>query len=349
VDDKQQPIVIKKIKKADHAHHGGAWKVAYADFVTAMMAFFLLMWLLGGSSHHVREGIADWFRNPTGTQGPGGASTSMIKMGGAMEIPRSSKLKKAPSDESKKSFQQKDNASDNQGDKSKDKDKDKSDAEKDKDKDKDKDKEKPVVSQQEKLQDQKRLDILLDKLQKAIETSRALSSFKDQLFIDVTPQGLRIQIVDKKNRPMFDSSSAILKWHTRKILKKIGKIINTVPNHISITGHTDSSPFGTKYIYVEYGSFEERRAYSNWELSADRANAARRELVKGGMKLSKIGQVIGTADSVLFDKKRPYSPINRRISIVVLNKETEVAMGLLAGRGGVKPKDVKKHLKASPR
>ncbi len=342
MDDKQQPIIIKKIKKGGHGHHGGAWKVAYADFVTAMMAFFLLMWLLGGSSHHVREGIADWFRNPTGTQGPGGASTSMIKMGGAMEIPRSSKLKKAPSEENKKSFQQKDGSSDNKEKKDKEDTKETKTSEPKEEKEK----EKPAVSEQEKAADQKRLDTLLANLKEAIEKSQALSAFKDQLFLDVTPQGLRIQIVDKKNRPMFDSSSAILKSHTRTILKKIGRIINTVPNHISITGHTDSSPFATKYIYVEYGSFEERRAYSNWELSADRANAARRELIKGGMKKSKIGQVIGLSDSVLFDKSRPYSPINRRISIVVLNKETEVAIGLLAGRGGVKPKDIKKRLNA---
>jgi len=342
VDDKQQPIIIKKIKKGGHAHHGGAWKVAYADFVTAMMAFFLLMWLLGGSSHHVREGIAEWFKNPSGTQGPGGASTSMIKMGGTLDIPRSSKLKKAPSEKRKNSFQQKDQLCDTNAS-LKDNDKTEKSANEHK---VETDKAQLGISDSEKAADQKRLDSLLVKLKKAIETSHALSKFKDQLFIDVTPQGLRIQIVDKKNRSMFDSSSAILKAHTRTILKKIGRIINTVPNHISITGHTDSSPFATKYIYVEYGSFEERRAYSNWELSADRANAARRELVKGGMQPGKIGQVIGLSDSVLFDRSRPNSPINRRISIVVLNKQTEVAIGLLAGRGGVKPKDVKKRLNA---
>lgn len=337
MDDKQHPIIIKRIKKGGHGHHGGAWKVAYADFVTAMMAFFLLMWMLGGTSHHVREGIADWFRNPTGTKGPGGASTSMIKMGGAMEIPRSNKLKKAPAEINKKTFQQKD----------KDKDSD-FEAPKDKDKNQEKEQKKPIISDQERLQDRKRLDSLLKQLKEEIVRSAELSKFKDQLYIDVTPQGLRIQIVDKKNRPMFDSSSAILKAHTRVILQKLGKIINTVPNHISITGHTDSAAFATKYIYVEYGSFEERRAYSNWELSADRANAARRELIKGGMNVDKIGQVIGLADSILFDKARPDNPVNRRISIVVLNKETEMAIGLLTGRGGVQPEDLKKRLKATP-
>lgn len=330
MDDKKQPIIIKKIRKGGHGHHGGAWKVAYADFVTAMMAFFLLMWLLGGTSHHVREGIADWFKNPTGVQGPGGASTSMIKLGGAQEIPRSNKLKKAPSDEQKQHFkaQSKDSTSEN----------------KDEQKQEPKQLKQSLVSEQEIQADKKRLDALLAELKEAIEKSQALKPFKDQLLLDVTPEGLRIQIVDKENRPMFDSSSAVLKTYTRDILRQIGKIINTVPNHISIAGHTDAAAFASKYIYVEYGSFEERREYTNWELSADRANAARRELIVGGMQPKKIGRVIGLSDSVLFDKANPYNPINRRISIVVLNKETEAAIGLLGGSGGVRPEDVPRRL-----
>ncbi|MGD8785253.1 MAG: flagellar motor protein MotB [Thioalkalispiraceae bacterium] len=336
MDDKQQPIIIKKIKKGGHGHHGGAWKVAYADFVTAMMAFFLLMWLMGGTSHHVREGIADWFKNPTGISGPGGASTSMIKMGGAMDVPRSNKLKKAPSDENKASFQQNSKENTQEGSEKEDK----------------KDDRTPVVNEQEQQErevDKKRLDKLLKELKKAIENSRTLQDFKEQLLLDVTPQGLRIQIVDKKNRPMFDASSAILKSYTRRILYDLAKIINTVPNHISITGHTDATGFSSRYVYVEYGSFDERRAYSNWELSADRANAARRELVKGGMKPQKIGQVVGLADSILFDKQNPASPINRRISIVVLNRETEIALGLLDGKGGVKPSELKQKLRGRPK
>ena len=204
MDNKTQPIVIKRIKKGGHGHHGGAWKVAYADFVTAMMAFFLLMWLLGGTSHHVREGIADWFKNPTGVQGPGGASTSMIKMGGAMEIPRSNKLKKAPSDENKKSFQTKDQPNTNK----------EPSPEKEKQQEKPKeipeDKPKSVISEQERLQDQKRLDALLADLKEAIEKSQALKPYKDQLLLDVTPEGLRIQIVDKENRAMFAQSRGIV-------------------------------------------------------------------------------------------------------------------------------------------
>lgn len=330
MDDKKQPIIIKKVRKGGHGHHGGAWKVAYADFVTAMMAFFLLMWLLGGTSHHVREGIADWFRNPTGVQGPGGASMSMIKLGGAQEIPRSNMQKKAPSEEHKQHFksQTKDGAVDNQNEQ----------------KQVQQEQKVSLVSESEIQADKKRLDALLQELKEAIEKSQALKPFKDQLLLDVTPEGLRVQIVDKENRPMFDSSSAVLKTYTREILRQIGKIINTVPNHISIAGHTDAAPFASKYIYVEYGTFEERREYSNWELSADRANAARRELIVGGMQQKKIGRVIGLSDSVLFDKANPYNPINRRISIVVMNKETEAAAGLLGGSGGVRPEDVPRRL-----
>jgi chemotaxis protein MotB len=326
VDDKKQPIIIKKIKKGGHGHHGGAWKVAYADFVTAMMAFFLLMWMLGGTSHMVREGIADYFKNPSGVQGPGGASTSMIKLGGAMEVPRSDRARKSPSDETKHSFRQ--NPKDNtQAQKSQ-----KPEAKK------------SLISEEEKRLDKKRLDTLLQELKAAIEHSQALKPFKDQLLLDVTPEGLRIQIVDKENRPMFDSSSAVLKSYTKAILEQIGKIINSVPNHISIAGHTDATGFASRYIYVEYGTFEERRAYSNWELSADRANAARRELIVGGMHKDKIARVVGLADSVLFDKANPYDPINRRISIIVLNKEAEAAIGILSGKGGVKAQDIPQRL-----
>lgn len=327
MDDKKQPIIIKKIKKGHHGHHGGAWKVAYADFVTAMMAFFLLMWLLGGTSHEVREGISKWFKNPSGVQGPGGASTSMIKLGGALEIPHSRRMENKQKADEKHSF--KDNT--NSGT-------EKNKPEKVLEK-------KLLVSEQERKLDKRRLDSLLQELKAAIEHSQALRPFKDQLLLDVTPQGLRIQIVDKKNRPMFDSSSAILKSYTKAILDNIAKIINTVPNRITIAGHTDATPFATRYIYVEYGSFEERRAYTNWELSADRANAARRELIVGGMHKNKVAEVVGLADSVLFDKKNPYDPINRRISIVVLNKETEAELGILGGKGGVKPQHLSSQLK----
>ena len=167
------------------------------------------------------------------------------------------------------------------------------------------------------IQDKKRLDKLMQRLKEQIENSPALREFKDQLLIDITSEGLRIQIVDKKGRPMFDIGSSRLKWYTKNILDEIAKTINEVPNHVSITGHTDARRYSS-----------ESADYTNWELSADRANAARRELLNGGLDKQKFGRVVGLASSVLFDKQDPYDPINRRISIIVLNKATEKAIGL---------------------
>jgi len=174
--------------------------------------------------------------------------------------------------------------------------------------------------------EQRRLDELLEELQASIEKSQALKPFKDQLLLDITPEGLRVQIVDKENRPMFALGSSELKWYTKKILREITKNINGVPNKISITGHTDATPFSS-----------DREDYSNWELSADRANAARRELVAAGMQADKVGRVVGLGSSVLFDNENPYNPINRRISIIVMNRATERAISEGEGATGDTP------------
>jgi chemotaxis protein MotB len=272
IDDKKQPIIVRK-KHGGHAGgHGGSWKVAYADFVTAMMAFFLLMWLLGSTSQAQREGIAEWFQNPAAPQGAGGASTSMIQFGGALEVPRG------------------------EGDPFKNA---------------------RVETAEDTQADKARLDELLGRLMEQIESTPSLKDFKDQLLLDITSEGLRIQIVDKENRPMFDLGGTRLKWYTRVILHELAKTINEVPNFVSIAGHTDAMPYSA-----------DRTDYSNWELSADRSNAARREMIAGGMDKHKFGRVVGLADSVLFDKENPYNPVNRRISIVVLNKATQRAIGL---------------------
>lgn len=293
-EDKKQPIVIKKVVKKGGGHHGGSWKVAYADFVTAMMAFFLLLWLLGISDEELREGISDWFQNPSAIQGPGGASTSMIKLGGTKDIPKGEGYKSeqhAPAENDEEQI---------------------------------KEKIREVVREREK----QRLDQLLQKLKASIESSDQLKNFKDQLLLEITPEGLRVQIVDKKNRPMFALGSDQLKSYTREILQNISSVIaKNVPNKVSITGHTDATPFPKGYIEYEdrYGN-DYRKPYSNWELSADRANAARRELIKAGMPADQLGRVVGLADSVLFDKDDAYNPVNRRISIIVLNKDAEEAI-----------------------
>ena len=275
--DKKQPIIIKKVFHGGHGHHGGAWKVAFADFVTAMMAFFMLMWLMGSTTKEERAAISEYFNNPSmskgasstpapsAVQGPGGASTSPIKLGGAMELQR------------------------------------------------EKEKEQSKQQQEQEQKEKERLDELMESLKKAIEKSQALQPFKDQLLLDITPEGLRIQIVDKENRPMFDSGEAKLKSYTYDILKELSRFINEVPNRISISGHTDATPF-------------RRENYGNWELSADRANAARRALAENGVPEEKIGRVVGLSSSTLFDKANPNGPINRRIAIIVMNKKTEEAI-----------------------
>lgn len=313
-DDKKQPIVIKKIVKGG-GHHGGAWKVAYADFVTAMMAFFLLLWLLGISDEAMRGGISDMFRNPSPLIGPGGSSSSMIKLGGTKEIPRGEGdqiMKQA------KILKTAEVVLDN--------------TLKEKDKGKDK------IKEKEKERDKVVLDQLLIELKDTIEKSEMLKDFKEQMLIEVLPEGLRIQIIDKKNRPMFSSGSEKLKPYTRVILHEVAKTITKhADNKVSITGHTDVSAFGKGIIEYETVDGEVlRKQYSNWELSADRANAARRELVKGGMPAAQIGRVVGLASSVLFDKN-PKSPVNRRISIIVMNKST--VESIAENEGKLEPKN----------
>ena len=257
--------------------------MAYADFVTAMMAFFLVMWLLASTSKPDRAAISEYFRNPSplsgtsstpapGMAGPGGASTSMIKLGGATDISRGN---------SNDPFQ-------NQ-------------------------RESIPAPVDEREREKKQLEVLKQELEEAIGKSQALEPFKDQLLLDITSEGLRIQIVDKQNRPMFDMGSAKLMPYTRGILRELSHFINQVPNHISISGHTDITAYSTQL------------GYSNWELSADRANAARRALLEGGMGEDKVARVVGLSSSVLFDKTDPQNPINRRISIVVMTREAEAA------------------------
>ncbi|MFH1496106.1 MAG: flagellar motor protein MotB [Pseudomonadota bacterium] len=283
-DDSQRPIVIKKIKKGGHGHHGGAWKIAYADFVTAMMAFFLLMWLLGSTAKGDMEGIAEYFKTPLkvamqGGSGSGDAS-SVIK-GGGTDISRKSGqvVKGAPEIVKKKTINLE------------------------------------AAKAELKRQESIKLEGLKERLEKTIDSNPLLKQFKKQLMLDITKEGLRIQIVDEKNRPMFDSGGAHLKPYTQVILREIGKVLNEVDNRISLSGHTDATPYSGG-----------DKGYSNWELSADRANASRRELVAGGMEDGKMLRVVGLSSAVPFDQANPESPVNRRISLIVMNKDAEEAI-----------------------
>ncbi|MCB1900146.1 flagellar motor protein MotB [Cognatazoarcus halotolerans] len=303
-DDTQQPIVVKRIKKGGGGAHGGAWKIAYADFVTAMMAFFLLMWLLGSTAQGDLEGIAEFFQNPLKVAMEGGSgsgdSSSIIK-GGGEDLTRSVGQVKRGDVEGNKSINLDaakggpDQLPDVQPAQS------------------------PELEDARKAlerQERTRLIDLKGQIEAIIEASATLRQFKNQLLMDITPDGLRIQIVDEQSRPMFDQSSATLKPYTRELLQAIGRTLNRVPNSISLTGHTDA----TKYAGGEGG-------FSNWELSSNRANASRRELVAGGLAPEKVVRVVGLADTVPFDPADPAAPANRRIAIVVLNRRAEAATG----------------------
>ncbi len=279
IETNKQPIVVKKVFKGG-GHHGGAWKIAFADFATAMMAFFMLLWLMGSTTKEQKAAISEYFNNPSAFEGMStapsqstgegtGSSPSIISFDGAIDM--------APEAPQTTALDQE------------------------------------RIEELALEQDQARLESLQTALEDALDKSQALAPFKDQLLIDITLEGLRIQIVDKENRSMFDLGSAQLKSYTNEILKELGAIINQVPNRISLTGHTDARPLA-------------RAGFSNWELSTERANAARRALIAGGMREDKVGRVVGLSSTVPFDKTDPDNPINRRISIIVMNKKTDEAV-----------------------
>ena len=280
-EKKLQAIIIKRIKKSGHAVHGGAWKIAYADFVTAMMAFFLLMWLLGSTAKGELQGIAAYFSSPLKvamTGGDGAGNSSSVIPGGGNDLTKvHGQVRRSDSETEKERRMSIDTA-----------------------------------RAERARQDAARIKALQSKIDAMITENPRLNEYKSQIRIDVTPDGLQIQIVDNQNRPMFDSGSALVKPYMRDILREIGAALGGVENRISLAGHTDSAPYGNS-----------DRGYSNWELSADRANASRRELVSAGMPDAKLGRVVGLAASDLLEPDNPRAPANRRITITVLTREAE--------------------------
>ena len=280
---KLQPIIVKKIKKGGHSHHGGAWKIAYADFVTAMMAFFLLMWLLGSTTDGDKKGIADYFQSPLRVSmagGSGSGDSSHLVKGGGQDLTRTTGQVKRGDIEAKRD----------------------------------------TVNLQALKQEQVRAEIArLEDLKKKVENKIAESSklapLASQLRLDMTRDGLRIQITDELNRPMFASGSAVVQPYMRELLREIGQVLTLVPNRLTLEGHTDAQPFSAG-----------ERGYSNWELSADRANASRRELVSGGLPDDRVLRVQGLASSTLFNSAEPLSASNRRISVIVMNRDAEDRM-----------------------
>lgn len=277
---KTRPPVIRKISlRVVKPHHSGAWKIAYADFVTAMMAFFLLMWLIGTNSEARLRGIAEYFRTPLSVAFAGGKDmsdhSSILDAGINSPIEGNAQLKKGETTGSHLIDL-------NDG------------------------------KRQAQRNEMVRLQELKRRLEQEIDANAGLRKFKDQFQIDITTDGLRIQIIDKQNRPMFDLGSANLQPYAVDILHEFGGTLNSVPNRIGITGHTDATHYQGPATN-----------YSNWELSLDRANAARRALTDGGIQNDKIIRVVGLSSSALFDFANPFSPQNRRISIIVMNARAE--------------------------
>lgn len=262
--------VVVRVKRAyGEAHHGGSWKIAYADFMTAMMSFFLVMWLLLLVPKADLRAIAEYFRMPLMTAVTGGPkmdnSRSVIPGGDPSVVPHPW-VTPAPSKDADPGDQR----------------------------------------------DLESLEDLKSQLENLIEHNPVLRQFRPQLLLDMTPDGLRIQILDQQSRPMFAIGSAVVQPYMRAILRELAPPINQLPNAITIAGHTDA---------MRYASGD--RNYSNWELSADRANAARRELVMGSLIEHKVKRILGLGDTVNLIKDDPMAAVNRRISILVLNRQAE--------------------------
>ena len=278
---KLQPIIVKKIKRGGHGHHGGAWKIAYADFVTAMMAFFLLMWLLGSTTEGDKKGIAEYFSSPLKiallSSGSGAGDASHVIKGGGQDLTRTTgQVKRGEITADRAHVNLK------------------------------------ALKAEQIRAEIARLEDLKNKVEQRMRANAKLSQLSGQIRLDMTRDGLRIQIVDDQQRPMFDSGSAVVKPYMRDLLHEIGSVLAEVPNHVTLEGHTDAASFGGG-----------ERGYSNWELSADRANASRRELLAGGLPEDRVLRVQGLASSMLFDYNDPLNPQNRRISIIVMNQEAE--------------------------
>ncbi|MCQ4347273.1 flagellar motor protein MotB [Pseudomonas stutzeri] len=273
MSEHDRPIIIVRRKKVSHGHHGGAWKIAFADFMTAMMAFFLVMWILASSDEKTQQAVAEYFSTPLLVAMAGGnkstASNSAIPGGGPDPM-------HADGERMRVDIRERTRSSDEQA----------------------------------------RLQNLKERIESTIEADPVLRELKEQIRTDLTPEGLRIQLIDSEQRPMFEVGSARVAPYLSNLLRTIAPLLNELPNSIQITGHTDSRP----YPGGEAG-------YGNWELSSERANASRRELVAGGLALSKLLRVAGMADRIPYDDSDPHDPMNRRIAVIVLDKRT--AAGIL--------------------
>jgi chemotaxis protein MotB len=235
-DDKTRPIIVIKKKAGHGGHHGGAWKVAYADFVTAMMALFIVLWLMN-SSKQIQVAVGGYFKDPTGTSKKVGSN--MTGSGENFTLTKDNMPK------------------------------------------------------------------IKEELQKVVRQIANFDKLKNQIAMTVTAEGLRIELLESSSGTFFESGKAGLNLDGRGVLVALAQELGKLPNHVSIEGHTDAKPYTANH---EYG---------NWELSADRANSARRVLQSSGLRADQISQVRGYADQKLRVPDKPLEPSNRRISLIV--------------------------------
>ncbi len=265
--DEQRPIIIRR-KKIIKKHHGGSWKIALADFMTALMALFLVMWILSISSEESKQQVAEYFSTPLMVALAGGdkstASTSAIKGGGA--DPAHAEGEQMRID----------------------------------------------LRRQTRPSDIRRhFYNIQERIKRAVEADPILKELADQLRFDITREGLRIQVVDSEQRPMFELGSDKVASYMERLLRTLTPIINEVPNELTLSGHTDSLPYAGG-----------ERGYSNWELSADRANASRKVMLDAGLDTGKLLLVTGVADRIPMDDVESDDPMNRRITLVLHTQES---------------------------
>jgi chemotaxis protein MotB len=283
------PIIIKKIKKdAGHAAHSAAWKVAYADFVTAMMAFFMLLWLLNVTTEEQKSGIADFFAPTTASMSKSGAGGIL----GGKTIGEDG----AKSAASQTIIIEIDDPVVGKGVEKSTGDEGTEDANKD-----------DAAAEAAAEQEEETFEAVQEELQQMLESNPALADMGDHLLVDMTPEGLRIQLIDQQDRSMFEPGSARINPFARELLGEVSNIIKNLPNRLAISGHTDAGALG-------------RPGYGNWELSADRANASRIVLEEAGIPDYRTDSVTGRAATEPLIIEDPYLPSNRRVSIVLLRE-----------------------------
>ena len=321
-DEELQPIIVKKIKKGGGGHHGGAWKVAYADFVTAMMAFFLLLWLLNVTTDEAKNAIANYF-DPThpelsnAVSGSGGVlggltvttEGAMAQMTQPVTAPRASGATRTAVKAGQTGVE---NPEYSEGELEK-------------------------LKEEFEKEEAQRFEEAKKEIEEAIKDDPELQELMKNVMMDITPEGLRIQIIDQEGRPMFASGSAEMYDYTRKLMSKVAEVILKMPNDVSVRGHTDSVPYGPG------------AKYTNWELSADRANSTRRILQEGNVPEARLTNIMGKADREHLVVDNPKDPRNRRISIILLKETLEEAFERGAFKDKVKAgsqveQDIKKQI-----